>query len=282
MTTHPHDLESLAKQAAALLTDSFQNWRPPMCYVQFGSGFIADALFDQAPQELPLHRLPGMPEHHTPDREHPQLLFGTVQGIPILATRGHRHLYEGNGPLPVILPICTAKQTGASAAILIDGGLTLNPDLKPGSWLLLTDFINGHHCSPLDGNHQLLPNAFPDMTEALSQHLNSELINALEEVGVNPRLGVFYSRPGSQFCTVAEARLAQLSGADVVGHDLVMEIIMGHALGLQVSAFALATLRAPDNYSPPLTRENFLDACRFCSEALIRGLRKGIPEYLKK
>ncbi|MBQ7650622.1 MAG: hypothetical protein IJS15_06660 [Victivallales bacterium] len=271
--------DTIAK-AAERVIESFSGWSAPRFFVQCGSGFEPERLFDSTPQSIEMRSLPGMLEHKTPDQEHPQLLYGTAKEVPILATKGHRHLYEGCGTLPCILPLCVAHRLGANAMVFIDGGLSLNNEIKPGTWMLLTDFINTHGCSPLDGNHDLLPDAFPDMTNALSQHLNSELVNALSSVGVTPRLGVYMSRPGSQFCTVSEANTARVSGADLIGHDLVMEIIMGHALGCQVSAFALSTLMAPDYYSRKLTREAMLDACHYCSIDMMRGLRTGIREFV--
>ncbi|MBO4344160.1 MAG: hypothetical protein J5833_00295 [Victivallales bacterium] len=267
-------------EAAEKLPSLFTEWRAPAFFVQCGSGFEPERLFDSEPQPIEMRSLPGMLEHKTPDQEHPLLLYGMVNGIPVLATKGHRHLYEGCGTLPCILPLCVAHRLGVNAMVFMDGALSLNNDIKPGTWMLLTDFINAHSCSPLDGNHELLPDAFPDMTNALSQHLNSELVNALSSVGITPRLGVYMSRPGSQFCTVSEANTARANGADLVGHDLVMEIIMGHALGCHVSAFALATLMAPDYYSRRLTREAMLDACHYCSIDMMRGLRNGIREFV--
>ena len=275
----PTELETLSSQAAELLKATFKNWRQPQVFVECGTGFEPEKLFDEKCQSLELNQLPGMPLHKTPDQEHPVLLYGEANGIPTLATKGHRHLYEGGGILPCILPLCTAHRLGADTVILLDSGLSLQKEIKPGTWVLLTDFINYHHVSPLDGHHSMLENAFPDMTCALSQHLNSELMNALHFVGVSPRLGVYLSRPGSQFCTVSEANAARSVGADIIGHDMVMEIIMGHALGCKVSAFALATVMAPDFYSQPLTRANVLDVCRFCSNDMMRGLRRGIREF---
>lgn len=271
----------LVEQAVELLPSMFKNWCKPEFFIQCGSGFEPETLFDDAPQSIEMNKIPGMPEHVTPDLEHPLILFGSINGVPSLATKGHRHLYEGYGPLPCILPVCIAHKLGADAVILVDSGLSLNKEIKPGTWVLLTDFINNHGCSPLDGNHSILEDAFPDMTNALSQHLNSELVNALADVGISPRLGVYMSRPGSQFCTVSEANHARNCGADIVGHDMVMEIIMAHAIGCQVSAFALASIMAPDYYSRPLTRESVLDACKFCSTDMMRGLRKGIKQFLE-
>lgn len=273
------ELDSLSLEAAKMVQGHFSGWQAPRFFVECGTGFEPERLFDDECQSLELNRLPGMPKHKTPDQEHPLLLYGHSNGIPVLATKGHRHLYEGGGMLPCVLPLCTARQLGVESIILLDSGVSLQKEIKPGTWVLLTDFINYHHVSPLDGNHAMLENAFPDMTFALSQHLNSELMNALHFVGVAPRLGVYMSRPGSQFCTVSEANAARAVGADIIGHDMVMEIIMGHALGCKVAAFALATVMAPDFYSQPLSRSSVLDVCRFCSGDMMRGLRRGMREF---
>lgn len=274
-------LKVLTSECVSLLPQIFDRWEAPRIFLQCGSGFSTDALFDEPPQSAELNSLPGMPHLMTPDKSHPMLLFGHVNGMPVLATHGHRHLYEGYGILPCILPVCVASAAGCGVVILIDSGLSLMKDIKVGSWMLLTDFINGHNCSPLDGNHNMLDNAFPDMTNALSQHLNSELMNALDSIGICPKLGVFMSRPGSQFCTVSEANFARLCGADIVGHDLVMEIITAHALGCKVSAFALAALNAPTYYSNPLSRADLVETCQFCSRDIMRGIRKGITSFFE-
>ncbi|MBQ6472332.1 MAG: hypothetical protein IJJ33_10135 [Victivallales bacterium] len=273
-------LEILSRHTANIFSRVFEKWGPPQFFIQLGSGFHAEKLFDSPPQRAPLAALPDMPAFANPDSEHPQLLYGTVLNHRVLALQGHRHLYEGLGVTPCILPLCGAFCAGVRNAILIESGLSLDPELKSGNWLLLTDFINGHHCSPLDGNQTFLSNPFPDMSEALSQHLNSELMNALAGNGIFPRLGIFHSVPGSQFPTVSEARLSRSGGADMLGHDLAMEIIMGHALGMNISAFALAAATAPNHYSPKLSRQDILDTRHFCSSQLFPGLRRGIADFL--
>ena len=266
------------EKAVELIESHFQNWTTPSFFVQFGTGFAADLLFDEEPQSLELSKLPNMPDYHNPDFEHPSLLYGLCMGVPVLALRGHRHLYEGLGTYPCVFPICTAWKLGIRRHVFIEGALSLRTELKPGTWTMLTDYINGHGVSPLDGLHHLLNTPFPDMMDALSQHQNSEFINAFAERGIDPRLCVYMSRPGSQFCTVAEAEASRQSGADIVGHDLVMEIIMAHALECNVSAFALVAESAPIATSRPLHRRNILDNCNFCSSEFMRAFRPALQE----
>lgn len=273
------NIEQHLEQAVQLVKQQLNITEKPCFFVQTENAMCPYTLFDAQPQSMQFSELPGMPQYETPDKFQPELLYGKVNGYPVMATHGQRHLYEGNGALPCILPLCIAHKLGAKATLVIDAGLSLRKEIKPGTWLMLTDYINGHACSPLDGNHAILPDAFPDMSEALSQHLISELINALDGVGISPKLGIFMSLPGSQFCTVSEAEYARKNGADIIGHNIIMEIIMAHALGMETAAFALAASMAPTNYSRKLTRADYLDTCSFCIKDLLRGLRTGIKEY---
>lgn len=280
MPNQPLSLSAYAQRNAALLPEHFQAWQQPEFYIQFGSGFAPDGLFDDCPQDLPMQQLHGMPSGSTPDQELPQLFYGFSQGVPILVARGHRHLYEGHGVLPCVLPVVSAVKLGIRRHIFVDSALSLRKDLKAGTWTVLTDFINGHHISPLDGQHDLLENPFPDMNSALSQLQNSELVNALDSVGVTARHGIFLSQPGSQFCTMAEAAMARQMGGDLLGHDLVMEIIMAHAMGAMVSAFALAALQLPEATPVPLRRDAVISTCQFASADFVRGLRLALPEII--
>lgn len=264
--------------AANLVRQTFNGWTTPRFFIQFSAGFDLDGLFDDTPQTLALHRLPDMPEDHTPDNHLPTLLFGRCAGVPVLVAHGHRHLFEGLGPRPCILPTCCAWRLGTPACLFVDPVLGLRQECKTGSLTLLTDFVNGHAVSPLDGLLRMLPQPFPDMTGALSQYLISELVNALTQAQAQPRLCVYKSLPGAHFCTPAEAGAARAGHADIVGHDLVMEIITAHALERQTAAIGVVAGMAPDGAARPLRRAAILETCRFCSPTLMRGLRLACAE----
>ena len=247
-------------------------------FLQFGPGFVTEPLFDAAPACISLAKLPGMPTHPTPDRLHPCLQYGTCRGIPILVSHGHRHLSEGMGLYPCILPLVTARQLGIRKHIYFDNGISLIPEIKTGNWTLLTDFLNGHAFSPLDGLHDLLDEPFPDLSLALSQEFNSEVVNALDQVGVRFRLCTYQALPGFHFCTGAEAALARRNGAEILGHDLVMEIVLAHALGCRVSAAVLACGQNLNVGHTSLKREEVLSTCHFCGTEFLRGLAIALQE----
>ena len=64
----------------------------------------------------------------------------------------------------------------------------------------------------------MLQDPFPDMSCALSQELNSDLVNAFVPTGMPVKLAIYHSRPGSQFCTPSEAAFLKQSGADLTGN----------------------------------------------------------------
>lgn len=247
-------------------------------FLQFGPGFVTEPLFDTVPACISLAKLPGMPTHPTPDQLHPCLQYGTCRGIPVLLSQGHRHLSEGLGLYPCILPLMTARHLGIRKHIYFDNGISLVPEIKTGNWTLLTDFLNGHAFSPLDGLHDLFEDPFPDLSLALSQELNSEVINALDQVGISFRLCTYQTLPGFHFCTGAEAALARKNGAEILGHDLVMEIVLAHALGCRVSAAVLACGQNLNVGHANLKRGDVLATCHFCGTEFLRGLAIALQE----
>lgn len=265
--------------AASFLQEKFPGVESAEFFLQFGPGFDTVELFDSEPLCLPMYQLPGMPLQPTPDQVQPCLQFGCSRGVPVLVSHGHRHLCEGLGLYPCILPLTTAWHLGIRKHLFIDNGISLIPEIKTGNWTLLTDFLNGHAFSPLDGLHELLENFFPDLNHALSQELNSEVVNALDQVGISFRLCTYQAFPGFHFCTGAEADLARKNGADILGHDLVMEIILSHALGCRVSAAVLAcgqNLNAGGHTS--LQRQDVLATCQFCGTEFLRGMGIALQE----
>lgn len=271
-------VNNVVNTALDFLLQHFNGLTTAKFYLQFPAAFEVTELFDSEPEILLLKEIPAMPSHPTPDGIEPRLFFGKCQGIAILVSQGHRHLCEGLGLIPCVLPLFCASKLGIKKHIFIDNAISLIPELKTGNWTMLTDFINGYSFSPLDGLHQLLEIPYPDLDKVLSQKLNSEIINAMFQVGIDFRLCTYQAFPGFHFCSSAEAIVAQKNGADIVGHDIVMEIILSYALGCQVSAAMLIGGQKLGNSQQSLTRKDILETNQFCSAEFIRGLANAIRE----
>lgn len=279
MTLTHANFNDVARQAAQRLATHFSTWNTPRYFLHCNGGFNLDGFFDEKPQVFPLKEFSELPSTPNADGEMPQLLWGDCHELSILVQVGSWRLSDGHGLLPTLLPVAVAQAAGIPNAVFIDCALSLNPDLKAGHWGMLTDFINGFAFSPLDGLHHLLDQPFPNLAETLNQFQNSEILNALGEIGETPMLCTFLGRPGFHLFTTAEVKVAHSQGADFLGHDLPLLLAFAHALGLRISSLVLAGAQlSPDAPGTRITRQDFLETARFRSPQLARTLRRAIAE----
>jgi purine nucleoside phosphorylase len=262
-----------AREAAAALPGRFPGWQAPRAFVQLGAGFEPDGLFDELLGSVALSEL-GLASLRPSAAGAPlRLVLGTVGPTQLLVGHGHRYAYEGGGLQETLLPVVAAALAGVRDVVLVESGCTLREDLKCGSWLAATDYINAAGACPVEGFLEILTDPFRDMTDALSQSLNAEIINAAAQAGINPRLGVYQASAGPQFDTPAEAEAARRHGADMLGHGIVAETVLAALLGCRVSALILAAESGAAYHGRRLQRANVIEAARFCSPAMMRALR---------
>lgn len=262
-----------ARRAAAALPSCFPGWQAPRAFVQLGAGFEPAGLFDAELGSVALTEL-GLASARPSAAGAPlRLLLGTVGATQLLVGHGHRYAYEGDGLAETLLPVVAAALAGVRDIVLIESGCTLREDLTLGTWMAATDYINAAGACPVDGFLEVLAEPFLDMTEALSQSLNAQIINAAAQVGIGPRLGVYQATAGPQFETPAEAAAARRNGADMLGHGIVSETVLAALLGCRVSALVLAAEPAAAYHGRRLRRANVVEAARFCSPAMMRALR---------
>ena len=262
-----------ARQAAAALPSRFPGWESPGAFVQLGAGFGPEGLFDETLGSLAMSDL-GLASPRPSAAGSPlRLLLGTVGSTQLLVAHGHRYLYEGGCPQEALLPVAAAALAGIPDLVLIEPGCALREDLKCGTWMAATDYINSTGICPTEGFLELLHDPFLDMTDALSQSLNAQIINAAAQTGIDPRLGVYQATSGPQFDTPAEAEAARRRGADMLGHGIVPETVLAALLGCRVSALVLAAESAAAYHGRRLQRANVLEAARFCSPGMMRALR---------
>ena len=277
MTLTHENFPDAARRLAALLVDNAE--QTPRYFIHCTAGFHLEELFDKTPNCFQLKQFQKLPQTPDADGEEPRMLCGNCHELSVVVQVGSWRLSDGHGLLPELLPVAAAHAAGIPNAVFVDCALSLNPDLKAGRWGMLTDFINGFHFSPLDGLHRLLERPYPNLSEALNQYQNSEIINALGETDETPLLGTYLGRPGFQLPTPAETRLAAAQGADLLGHDLPLLLVFAHAMGLRVSSLVLAGAQLePGAPAPRLDRRDFLETARFRSPQLVRTLRRAIAE----
>lgn len=260
--------------AAETLRSRFADWDTPGAILQLGTGFQPDGLFDNEFGSIDMAELGLISPAPSPGGNPLELRLGTIGDRQVLLACGHRYRFEHHDIGECIAPVVAAALAGVRDVILLEPGLALREDLKPGTWVVATDYINAMGVAPTECMLDLIEDPFVDMTDAFSQSLVSDLINAAARTGVNPRLGIYQGTPGPQFDTPAEAESARRNGADVIGNAIIPETVAAALLGCRVTAWMLVTEAAASYHGRRLQHKDVIDAAQFCSADMMRALRE--------
>lgn len=181
-----------------------------------------------------------------------RLLFGTLEGVPVVIMSGRFHLYEGYSAKEVTFPIRVFSRMGIKRLFISNAAGGLRKDLTPGSVMLIRDHINLTFRNPLIGpNDEELGPRFPCMTEPYALRLLRKAKEYAETRGIDLKEGVYAQIPGPSLETAAETRMLQVLGADAVGMSTAMEVIQAVHCGMEVLAISAVTNQNdPDNYLP--------------------------------
>ena len=85
---------------------------------------------------IPFADIPGF-VRSTVEGHAGQLVFGEIEGKPVVVQQGRFHYYEGYDMEQVTLPIRTYHVLGLKNLILTNAAGSLNPDMQPGSLMLI-------------------------------------------------------------------------------------------------------------------------------------------------
>lgn len=160
---------------------------------------------------------------------------GADEPLIVVVLAGRTHLYEGHGPAAVAHGVRTLAALGAGTLVLTNANGALRSDWPLGRVVALTDHLNLTGASPLTGA------AFVDLTDAYDPVLRGALLAAAAEDGLELAAGVYAMLRGPHYETAAEARMAALLGADVLGMSTVLETIAAREAGMRVLALSTVT-----------------------------------------
>ena len=221
-----------------------------------------------------------------------ELVFGKVDGLPVVCMRGRVHLYEGYEVYECIRPIRLMAMLGVEILCVTNAAGNVNKNFKPGDFMIIKDHISFPSLAgenPLRGPHD---QRFGDRFITMSNAYDSELINELEEASASLGLkaslkkGCYAMVVGPTYETIAEARALKMLGADAVGMSTVHEIIAAHQMGVRCLGISLLTndiLVDYDTMEDVVEHEHVVDMgarrskdfCRLVSQFL-RSVRREI------
>jgi purine-nucleoside phosphorylase len=241
--------------AAAAVADRLDGSGAEVAVV-LGSGLAAVADCLVGAHSAPYSTLPGFPE--TTVSGHPgRLACGTVGGKKSLVLCGRVHGYEGYAPDEVGFGIRVAATLGVRTIIITNVSGAVDPSLKTGEIVLISDHLNLTCRSPLTGvNDERLGPRFVDMTDVYTPSLRKLATEvALSEQQTTLREAVYAGLPGPQYETPAEVRMLRGLGAGLVGMSTVWEVIVARHSGCEVLGLSLVANAAAGVEEAPLSHE---------------------------
>ncbi len=195
--------------------------------------------------------IPHFPES-TVESHSGHLIFGTLEGKPVVVMSGRFHFYEGYTFDQITFGVRVMKFLGVDTLLVSNAAGGINPAYPPASLMLIDDHINMLPGNPLVGkNYEEFGPRFPDMSAPYDPGLMAIAEKIAREESILLNKGVYVAWIGPSLETRAEYRFIKIMGADVVGMSTVPEVIVAHHMGMKVLAVSVVTdLCDPDNLKP--------------------------------
>jgi len=229
--------------------------------VVLGSGLGGAAAILEQSRSIPYSSVPGFPE--TTVAGHPgRLACGMVAGRKVLFFCGRVHGYEGYPASEVGFGVRLAATLGVGTVIVTNVSGGVDPALKVGEIVAISDHLNLTGQSPLTGtNDERFGPRFVDMTDTYAPELRSLAVEAARSAGQGAlREAIYAGMAGPQYETPAEVRMLRMLGAGLVGMSTVLEVIAARHAGLQILGLSLVANPAAGVEPAPLRHEDVTDA----------------------
>ncbi len=219
-----------------------------------GSGLGAFADTVENAVRIPFEEIPGF-SCSTVEGHAGQLVLGNIGNVGVVVQQGRFHFYEGYDMEQVMLPVRAFGLMGVKHLILTNAAGSLDPDMTPGSLMILSDHMNCMGVNPLRGpNDKRFGARFPDMTEVYDRELQAIAHEEAEAIGrkllydgVDPEVadfihrGVYCALSGPTYETPSEVRMYRTLGADAVGMSTVPEAIAARHIGIRTLGISCIT-----------------------------------------
>lgn len=205
-----------------------------------------------------------------------KLIGGKLEGVDVLLMSGRFHFYEGYTMKEITFPIYVFKLLGIENLILTNscGGINVNK-LKPGSIMVINDFINLMPSNPLIGeNDERFGPRFPDMTEPYCLELRALAKDKASKLDIDYVEGIYTGFMGPYYETKAEIQMIKTMGSDAVGMSTVPETIVSNYLGINTLGFATITNMATGIQKIKHSHENVVKVANEASSKLALWIKE--------
>ena len=247
------DIYLKCKEASEYIQNKFDCEGAICIVLGTGLGELAEEVEDKI--VINYFDIPNFP-HSTALGHVGRMICGKLNNIKVICMQGRFHYYEGYDMQTVTMYIRVMKLLNVKNIILTNAAGGVNTAFKPGTLMVIDDFINYMGDNPLIGkNVEEFGIRFPDMTHALSTELRTLADDCAKDLNIDLKHGVYMSFTGPCFESPAEIRMARIVGADAVGMSTVPEIIAARHCNIPTLAISCITNLAAGMTNKELNHE---------------------------
>ncbi len=252
----------------------------PRFGIILGTGLspLADEI--EAEVSVPYQEIPHFPVS-TVKGHAGKLIFGRLDGIPVVAMAGRFHFYEGYTARELTFPVRVLAGLGIERLFLSNAAGSVQANIQAGDLVFIRDHINMQPENPLRGpNDERLGPRFPDMLHTYDRELNARALALARQHGIRAHEGVYLALQGPNLETPAEYLAFHRLGADVVGMSTVPEVLVARHMGLPVFVISVATNRCyPIEEIKPTTHEGVIEVAQ-AAEPRMRAIVRDLIQEL--
>lgn len=250
----------------------------PRAGIILGTGLGSFAAEIRDAVEIPYSEIPHFPVS-TVKSHLGKLIFGTVEGVPVVCMAGRFHYYEGYSMQQVTFPVRVLNALQAGRLFITNVSGSTNPTIEAGDLVFIRDHINLLPENPLRGpNDERLGPRFPDMKHTYNTETNRLGLAIAAKNNISAHTGVYTALQGPNLETPAEYRFVHTIGGDVVGMSTVPEVIVARHCGMDVTAISIVSNKC---YPIEAIVETSLDDVIKMAEASAQKLSFLLKELLK-
>ena len=241
-----------------------------------GLGSLADDIEEKI--ILPYKDIPHFPTS-TVVGHNGELIFGKLQGIPIIAMNGRFHYYEGYNLSETTYPIRIFSLLGVKTLILTNAAGGINETFKKGDLMIINDQLSFFAESVLRGpNMDEFGDRFIDMSTTYDKEYISILKDVMLEIIGDYHEGVYAYMKGPTYETPAEIRALRVLGADAVGMSTVPEAVVAHHSSIKCAGITCITNMAAGVTNEILSHEDVKETALKTES----NFKKVICEFIKR
>ena len=169
-----------------------------------------------------------------------KLVFGYLEGKPVVVMAGRFHYYEGYSTQEVTFPIRVMKFLGIETLFITNVAGSTNGEIEAGDIVFVRDHINLQPENPLRGqNDERLGIRFPDMKNAYDKTLINRGLDIAQWNSIRAHSGVYVALQGPNLETPAEYNFIHRIGGDLVGMSTVPEVLVARHSELQTMVISI-------------------------------------------